>query len=92
MVEESKEDLASNLATTDDVFGKSLEQFKGLSDEERPSTDTTPLIFWLLSGYMRSKIANMQTLGIFRVTGSDPKIRELELHMSQGNYSFLESV
>ena len=94
MVEESKEDLANNLATTDDVFGKSLDQFKGrLSDEqERPSADTTPLIFWLLSGYMRSKIANMQTLGIFRVTGSDPKIRELELHMSQGNYSFLESV
>ena len=34
----------------------------------------------------------MHTEGIFRVTGSDPKIRELELHMSQGCYSFLPSV
>ena len=34
----------------------------------------------------------MQTVGIFRVTGSDAKIRELELHMSQSNFSYLANV
>ena len=34
----------------------------------------------------------MHTEGIFRITGSDPKIRELELHISKGNYLFLPSV
>ena len=32
----------------------------------------------------------MKTEGIFRITGSDVKVRELELHMSQGNYPFLK--
>ena len=31
----------------------------------------------------------MKTEGIFRVTGNDEKVRELETHMSQGNFSFL---
>ena len=34
----------------------------------------------------------MQTVGIFRVTGSDSKIRELELHMSQSNFSYLAKI
>ena len=34
----------------------------------------------------------MRTVGIFRVTASDTKVKELELHMSQGNYSFLRTV
>ena len=51
-----------------------------------------PQIFWLLAGYFRSSKINIQTEGIFRVTGSDIKIRELELHMSQGNYSYLAKV
>ena len=28
-------------------------------------------------------------MGIFRVSGSDTAIRELEVHLSQGNYRFL---
>ena len=52
----------------------------------------TPLVFQLLAGYFMSNEANLGTEGIFRVTGSDIKVRELEVHMSQGNYSFLTKV
>ena len=31
-------------------------------------------------------------MGIFRITASDSKVRELEVHMSQGNFAFLRSV
>ena len=34
----------------------------------------------------------MDSRGIFCVTGSDLKIRELELHLSRGNYAFLKQV
>ena len=59
---------------------------------EGHTADDTPLIFWLLAGYFRLSGPHMKTEGIFRVTGSDAKIRELELHMSQGDYPFLTRV
>ena len=33
----------------------------------------------------------MKKVGLFRITASDTKVKELELHMSQGNYRYLES-
>ena len=45
-----------------------------------------------MAGYFRSSKTHMQTVGIFRVTGSDAKIRELELHMSQSNFSYLAKI
>ena len=41
-----------------------------------------PLIFELLAGYFRENIDKIQTKGIFRVTGSDAHVHELELHLS----------
>ena len=34
----------------------------------------------------------MKSLGIFRITSSDEKVRDFETHMSQGNFSFLLGV
>ena len=33
----------------------------------------------------------MQKRFVFRITARDSKVRELELNMSQGNYSYLET-
>ena len=52
----------------------------------------TPLIFWILTGYFRSKLSHIQTIGIFRVKGSNSNIRQLEYHMSKGNFSFMTKV
>ena len=52
-----------------------------------------PLLFWLLVGFFRHRHYETKrffTTGLFRVTSSDSKVRELETHMSQGNYAFLE--
>ena len=51
-----------------------------------------PLIFQLLGGFFLSKKEMIETEGIFRICGSETKIRELELHLSQGNYKFLDQV
>ena len=48
-----------------------------------------PLIFWLLIGYFYEKPWRMLTIGLYRVTSSDTKVRALEHHMSQGNYQAL---
>ena len=50
-----------------------------------------PLIFWLLIGYWYEKPSRMLTVGVFRVTSSDTKVRILEHHLSQGNYQVLRS-
>ena len=63
---------------TDDVFGKELDEFRPAGDD----TDQTPLIYRVLAGALIGKEENLKELGIFRVTGSDPKIRELEVHLS----------
>ena len=60
----------------------------------RPELDPgeAPLLFWLIEGYFTSNLDRLRTKGIFRVTSSDACVRELEIHMSQANFSFLESV
>ena len=45
----------------------------------------------MLAGCLIGDNDNLQDVGIFRVTGSDQKIRELEIHLSQGNFNFLRS-
>ena len=75
---------------TTDVFGKDLKYFKKRSDLE--DEDPPPLIFWLLAGYFRSKPERFKELGLFRVTSAGPDVRELEVHLSQGNYGFLNKV
>ena len=50
-----------------------------------------PLIFWLLIGYWYDKPSRMLTVGVFRVTSSDTKVRTLEHHLSLGNYHILRS-
>ena len=72
-----------------DVFGKELKEFR-----QRPDCghDSTPLIFWLLAGYFRKNDEHIKSEGIFRVNGSEPAIRDLELHMSQGNFNYLKKV
>ena len=34
-------------------------------------------------------IEDFDSVGIFRVTGSDPKIREMEVHMAKGDFAYL---
>ena len=71
-------------------MGKPLEHFPMRPDQI--GTESVPLLFQLLAGYFRSNQSAMRTTGIFRVTGSDKKVRELELHLSRGNYAFLAQV
>ena len=54
--------------------------------------DEAPLIFWLLAGYFRSNLERFKVEGLFRITGSDKAIRILELHLSQENFPYLNSV
>ena len=51
--------------------------------------DIPPLVFWLIAGYFYSKPERFDAEGLFRVTSSDSKVRELEHHMSKGNYAYL---
>ena len=52
-----------------------------------------PLIFWLLAGFFKvNQCQMMKEVGVFRVTGSDSKIQSLELHVSQGNFSYFKEV
>ena len=95
--------FASKIGTIEDIYGKSLEDFKIFDDTkhfngfaktpselgEKFESDSTPLIFRILAGALLGDNNNLREEGIFRVTGSDVKIRELELHMSKGNYGFL---
>ena len=46
----------------------------------------------LLVGYFRYDIERLKTVGLFRVTASDARLRELEVHMSQGDYGYLSTV
>ena len=66
-----------------------MKEFEKIPDlgEDKP-----PLIFWLLAGYFRSQPDRFKELGLFRVTSTGEDVRELEVHMSQGNYSFLNQV
>ena len=82
-------DKKPEIIRTIDVFGKELKEFR-----QRPDCghDSTPLIFWLLAGYFRKNEEYIKTEGIFNVNGSKPYIRELELHMSQGNFNYLKKV
>ena len=52
----------------------------------------TPLIFWLLAGYFRTNEEKFVETGLFRVTGADTEIRDLELHMNAENFPYLNKV
>ena len=54
------------------------------------SSGYAPLIFWLLAGYFRAEPFHFKKTGLFRVTASDMKVRELEIQMSQGNFHYLK--
>ena len=71
---------------TDDIFGKDLRQFKRRLELDQ---DQPPLIFWLLAGYFRSNTDRFKELELFSVTSSGEDVSELEVHLSQGNYNFL---
>ena len=73
-----------------DVYGKVLENFERRSGTGEQDNEV-PLLFYLLTGYFRANQERMQKMGLFRITASDSKVKELELHLSQGNYGYLES-
>lgn len=75
---------------TSDCFGKHLQEFeqrRGVSEME--DEDDVPLVFWLLAGYFRSNKGHLKVQNIFNTTSKDADVREVELHMSQANYSYL---
>lgn len=74
---------------TSDIFGKKLCQFKRLTGQP---PDAPPLVFWLLAGYFRKNDQVMRTEGLFRVAAPEADVRELEIHMSQDNFYYLETV
>ena len=75
---------------TDDVFGKDLHEMGRLPEKGLYST---PTIFWILAGYFRKNDSqNMKTQGLFRITSVGEQLRELETHLSQGNFAYLERV
>ena len=56
---------------SDDIYGKTIKEFR-----QRPDLggDHVPLIFWLITGFFRYKMAELKrffTTGLFRVTSSD---------------------
>ena len=90
--EERKGDPIVMKIRSDDIYGKKIEEFK-----QRPDLggDHVPLIFWLLTGFFRYKMKELNrffTTGLFRVTSSDQRVRDLEIHLSQGNYGYLEHI
>ena len=66
---------------TSDVYGKVLKNFERRSGTGEEDNEV-PLLFYLLTGYFRANQERMQTVGLFRITASDSKVKELELHMS----------
>lgn len=55
--------------------------------------DQVPLIFHLCTNYFRQNNSQkMLVEGLFRVGGSPEKLKELELHMSVGNYGYINTV
>lgn len=72
---------------TADVFGRHLKEFQQRADLEG---EQAPLIFWMLAGYFRADKRRFEKTGLFRVTSSHKKVRELELHLSQGNFQSLK--
>ena len=55
-------------------------------------SDEAPLIFWLLAGHFRAKPERLDTVGVFRLVSTQEDVDDLKLHISQGNYSYLEEV
>ena len=45
-----------------------------------------------MKGYFKSNPDYIKELGLFRVTSASDDVRELEYHLSQGNYAFLNKV
>ena len=74
---------------TSDVFGKLLRQFKLLDPSNENSV---PLVFWLLAGFFRKNSHYLLTEGLFRVAAPESDVRELEIHMSQDNFYYLETI
>ena len=67
---------------SDDIYGKTIDEFR-----QRPDLggNHVPLVFWLLAGFFRYKMNELKrffTTGLFRVTSSDQKVRDLEIHLS----------
>ena len=86
---ESAFDMPEVEERTSDVFGKHLRQFKLLNPQENESV---PLVFWLLAGFFRKNAHYLETEGLFRVAAPEADVRELEIHMSQDNFYYLETV
>ena len=84
----SPDDVKTRAST--DIFGKLLSQFPLRSDHE--TEDDVPLIFWLLAGHFRSKPERFNTVGLFRLVSTFDGVYDLKLHISQGNYSYLEEI
>lgn len=80
---------------TEDLFGSALRDFKKVPSGEdgfELFDHAPPLIFWLLTEYFRqNNNAMMKQEGIFRITSTDSAVRELETHLSQGNYQALRA-
>ena len=86
---ESAFDLPEVEQRTSDVFGKHLRQFKL---REGYANESVPLVFWLLAGFFRKNAHYLETEGLFRVAAPEADVRELEIHMSQDNFYYLETV
>lgn len=51
-----------------------------------------PLVFWLLAGYFRQNPEYFKEEGLFRVAAPESDVRELEVHMSQENFYYLQTI
>ena len=80
--------IKKEIIRTSDIFGKNLKEFRQRADV----SNAAPLIFWLLAGYFRSKPEKFNTVGLFRVTSQNETLRELELHLSQENFQYLNTI
>ena len=56
------------------------------------SPKSPPLVFWLLAGYFRKNTDKLDTEGLFRVAAPEADVRELEIHMSQETFYYLDTV
>ena len=46
----------------------------------------------MLAGYFRHNRQYLKTEGLFRVAAPESDVRELEIHLSQDNYFYLEKI
>ena len=52
-----------------------------------------PLVFYLCMDYFRDNESEKMTVeGLLRIGTTNEKLRELELHMSVGNYNYINAV